>query len=158
VCSIPIAEAIVARSPTNWLLRQKSVNMEPSGLLAFKLTHSGAIAPALHWQGRGRRPRPLPASPCAASAPYPHQLPSRARGALVSCRLSTDLHSFRFAFACPRIPRPHSDIVPQVVRHCPRVQPPRSIPGSTWKVTGCSSSSSVCEVGRWRYSPPRWVR
>ena len=56
------------------------------GLLAFKLTHSGAIAPALHWQGRGRRPRPLPASPCAASAPYPHQLPSRARGALVSCR------------------------------------------------------------------------
>jgi hypothetical protein len=47
-------------------------------LLAFKLTHAGAIAPALHWQGRGRRPRPLPASPCAASAPYPHQLPSRA--------------------------------------------------------------------------------
>jgi hypothetical protein len=36
--------------------------------------------------GRGGRPRPLPASPCSVSAPYPHQLPSRAR-ALVSCRL-----------------------------------------------------------------------
>jgi hypothetical protein len=45
-----------------------------------------------------------------------------------ACRLSTDLHSFRFAFACPRIPRPHSDIVPQVVRHRPRAQPPGSAP------------------------------
>ena len=37
MCSIPIAEAIVARSPTNWLLRQKSVNMEPSGYTLSKL-------------------------------------------------------------------------------------------------------------------------
>jgi hypothetical protein len=36
-----------------------SVSYDEAGspcLLAFKLTHSGAIAPALHWQGRGRRP------------------------------------------------------------------------------------------------------
>jgi hypothetical protein len=35
-------------------------------LLAFKLTHAGAIAPALHWQARGRRPSCVPLAHGAA--------------------------------------------------------------------------------------------
>jgi hypothetical protein len=49
-------------------------------LLAFKLTHTGAIAPAPHWQRRG----PRPASPCSASsttrARMAHLLLLRRRG------------------------------------------------------------------------------
>jgi hypothetical protein len=37
-------------------------------LLGVWLTQTGAVPPDPHWQGRGLRPRPLPASPCSASA------------------------------------------------------------------------------------------
>jgi hypothetical protein len=39
-------------------------------LLAVWLTHTGAISPGPHCQGRRWRPRPPPASPCSASATH----------------------------------------------------------------------------------------
>jgi hypothetical protein len=92
-------------------------------LLAFKLTPAGAIAPALHWQGRGRRPRPLPASPCAASAPYPHQLPSRVRAlwSHAGCQQTSVLFALRSG----------NDVALPHVWRRPRGQPPR-VPPRPW--------------------------
>jgi hypothetical protein len=42
------------------------------------LAHKQGVAPGPHWQDRGRRPWPLPASPCSASAPHLLRLPPRA--------------------------------------------------------------------------------
>jgi hypothetical protein len=63
-----------------------------SCLLAFKLTHAGAIAPAPHWQGR--RPRPAPASPCSASAP--HQL-------LLALLVLSSVHVFTIYASCIKL-------------------------------------------------------
>jgi hypothetical protein len=58
---------------------------QPGSVLACLLFNSPtqgqymiAIAPDPHWQGRGRRPWPLPASPCSASALHLLRLQSRA--------------------------------------------------------------------------------
>jgi hypothetical protein len=82
-------------------------------LLAFKLTHTGAIAPAPHWQGRW----PGPASPCSARAP--HQVLVYASCVLVS---TVGCHQTSILFAsahvvCSRVlgasRTSHRETVPQ---------------------------------------------
>jgi hypothetical protein len=65
-----------------------------------------------HWQGRGRRQRPLPASPCSASAPRVLRLPSRARAlaSTAGCPRTSffSLLCTPVVLTCPWLPEPPS--------------------------------------------------
>jgi hypothetical protein len=80
--------------------------------LLFNLPTQGAIAPDPHWQGRGRRPKPLPASPCSAGAPHLLRLPPRARALAptVGCPQTSffSLLCTPVVLTCPWLPEPHS--------------------------------------------------
>jgi hypothetical protein len=88
-------------SPATAATRLSQKNTKKSDTKIRRKTHF-FLFPDPHWQGRGWRSKPLPASPCSDSAPYLLLLPLHAR-ALVS------------AVYCPTDPEPIAFLIGPVL-------------------------------------------